>query len=105
MNEMHIKVTTETLVSISADVTSKIDKVQSAFLELEEIVKGSVSYWEGNGQAGFRDAYDIRKDNYNEILQSFREHIVKLQQMAGVYEAAEQAAEELVFDLAGDVII
>ena len=105
MSDMHIKVTTETLLSISADVSRKIEKVQTAFDELEGIIKSSASYWEGKGQRAFENAYEIRKENYQGILTSFHEHIVNLQEIAGVYEQTEQAAEDLAMDLAGDVII
>lgn len=105
MNSIEIKVTPETLVSISADVTQKISSVQSAFTELEGIIQNTASYWEGDGHDAFVEAYQLRKDNYMSILQSFQDHIANLQQIAGGYQQADTFAEELSLELEGDVII
>ena len=105
MNDIHIKVTPETLVNISSDVSQKIGKVQNAFSELEGIIQASSSYWEGDGNDAFVKAYELRKENYEGILKSFQEHIVNLQEIAGVYQQAENTAEDWALDLEGDVII
>lgn len=95
MDEMTVKVTTETLVRISDDVEQKIGRVQNAFEELESVVQRSSAYWEGMGQSSFYQAYQIRKDDYAKILTSFKEHIVNLRQMAGVYQKAESDAADI----------
>lgn len=105
MSDIQIKVTPEMLVSLSMDVTQKIAKVKSAFGELESIIQGSSSYWEGDGQSAYVQAYQLRKENYENIFQSFQEYVVNLQQIAGVYQQVETFAEELSMDLEGDVII
>lgn len=95
MDEITVKVTTETLVSVSDDVEQKIAKVQNAFEQLESVVQGSVSYWEGMGQSSFYQAYQIRRDDYTKILLSFQENIADLKKMAGVYQKAESDAVEI----------
>lgn len=95
MDEITIKVTAETLVSVSDDVEQKISKVQNAFEQLESVVQGSLNYWEGMGQSSFYQAYRIRKDDYMQILTSFKEHIVNLKQIAGVYQKAESDAVDI----------
>lgn len=103
MDDIQVKVTPETLLSISADVTQKIAKVQNAFGELDSIIRGSGSYWEGRGQSAFAHAYELR-ENYEKILKSFQEHIVNLQQIAGVYRETEAFAEDLSLQLESNVI-
>ena len=68
MNGIEIKVTPETLVTVSTDVTQKISKVQSAFAELEGIIQNTSSYWEGDGHDKCVGAYQLRKENYQNIL-------------------------------------
>ena len=104
MGDIQIKVIPETLVSISADVTQKIDRVQSAFQDLEQIIQNTSSYWEGDGNSECIEAYQNRKENYENIFRAFREHIVSLQEIAGVYQQVEATAEDLSMDLNGDVI-
>lgn len=104
MSDIQIKVVPETLISISADVTQKIDRVRAAFAELEHIIQNTSSYWEGDGHSECVEVYQLRKENYENIFQTFKEHIASLQEIAGVYQQAEAVAEDLSKDLEGDVI-
>lgn len=105
MLDVHIKVTTDTLLSVSAEVEEKVKRVQEAMEEIDGIVGGSGFYWEGSGQSRYNNFYHIRKDDYMRILNSFREHIINLHQIAGVYQAAESQAVSYIQPLMGDVII
>ncbi len=89
MEEMRIKVTPENLKTISGDVEQKIKNVENSFDQLEEIIQKTSVYWEGEGQRSFLQAYKIRSDDYKRIFLSFREHMINLQRIAGVYEEAE----------------
>lgn len=104
MSDIQVKVTTEVLQNVSADVTKKIAEVKNAFTELETIVQNSTSYWEGGGNDEFRQAYEIRKDDYSDILNSFEEHISNLLTIAGVYQQTENKVEELAQALPVDII-
>lgn len=104
MSNIQIKVLPETLITISSDVTQKIGRVQNAFAEVDRVVQNTSSYWEGDGHNECVEAYQIRKENYESIFRSFKEHIVSLQEIAGVYQQAEAFAEDLSMDLEGDVI-
>lgn len=104
MSDIHIKVETEKLVSISTDVTGKIGKVQSAFAELESVISNTSNYWDGDGHDAFIGAYQIRKDDYERILNNFKEYITNLQQIAGVYSQTENYNEDLSEGLMDNVI-
>jgi len=104
MSDIQIKVLPETLISVSEDVTQKIGRVQTAFTELEHIIQNTSSYWEGDGHKECVEAYQIRKENYESIFRSFKEHIGSLKEIAGVYQQVEAAAEDLSMDLEGDII-
>ena len=105
MSGIHIKVTTETLLSVSAEVTQKINKVQKAFDEIDTVVRGTSSYWEGEGHGKCCDYYQIRQDDYDRILREFKTHIENLQRIAGGYKEAESAATMHAQVLPVDVII
>lgn len=105
MNNIQIKVTTETLISVSADVRQKISNVENAFDEIDSIVSGTSWYWEGDGQRGFREYYNIRRDDYTRILHEFKTHIDNLQEIAGVYQETEKTAVSTANMLLGDVIV
>mgnify|MGYP003302625469 CR=1 FL=1 len=105
MSNIQIKVTPETLRKVSADTSQKIKKVQDAFVTLESIIQNTSSYWDGDGQSACVEAYQYRKDDYEKIFKSFLEHIINLEQIAGVYQESEDFAEDLSTDLPSDVII
>lgn len=104
MGEMQIKVTPENLKTISADVEQKIKSVENAFEQLEEIVQRTSVYWEGEGQRRFLQSYEIRGDDYKRIFLSFREHMINLQRIAGVYEEAENDNQDFSQELLTAVI-
>lgn len=104
MSDIQIKVLPETLISISTDVTQKIGKLQTAFMDLEHIIQSTSSYWEGDGHSECVEAYQIRKENYETIFRNFKTHIDSLHEIAGVYQQVEVAAEDLSMELEGDVI-
>lgn len=49
--------------------------------------------------------YDVRKDDYERIFQEIKDHVIKLQTIAGVYRETEKANQEIMDILPGDVII
>ena len=49
--------------------------------------------------------YNNRKDDYERIFQEIKDHVVKLQTIAGVYRETEKANAEIMDRLPGDVII
>jgi len=104
MDSIKLLVTTETLVNVSVDVSNKVGKVQQAFNDLNNLIMSTNQYWEGVGHNAFEEAYNIRKDDYESILTSMYDYVIKLQEMAGVYSQAEQVAMEESFMLPSDAI-
>ena len=95
MENVTIKVEPQILKSISMDVVASIEKTESAFREIDNIIERSGSYWNGNGHTGMQRVHAGKRD----------EHIQSLQQIAGVYEQTEQIASQVATSLEADVII
>ena len=68
------------------DVVASIEKTESAFREIDNIIERSGSYWNGNGHTGMQRVHAGKRDDYKKICKMLREHIQSLQQIAGVYE-------------------
>lgn len=105
MENVTIKVEPQILKSISMDVVASIEKTESAFREIDNIIERSGSYWNGNGHTGMQRVYAGKRDDYKKICKMLREHIQSLQQIAGVYEQTEQIASQVAASLEADVII
>ena len=105
MDEFVIKVTPEKLESISQDVVGKVGKVQKAFENVNNLIASTGQYWDGKAQYQMQKKYNNRKDAYERIFQEIKDHVVKLQTIAGVYRETEKANAEIMDRLPGDVII
>lgn len=104
MDSIHVKVTPETLVSVSQQVTGKIVEVQKAFDDINDVIQKTASYWEGDGQAQCLQYYQTRKEDYSRILREFKTHAENLSQIAGGYTQVETKATALAQTLLEDVI-
>ena len=101
----YLKVTPAELKRQSSAVSTAVKNIQSRFTNIEEGVRRSSSYWNGDAADAFRSVYEGYKDEIAEIISRLSEHIVDLERMAGVYEEAESAAEEIIESLPSDVIV
>lgn len=105
MSRMRIKVSTEALRRASVETNQEIDRVQNLFNNLEEVIKSSSLYWEGEGQQAYSHSFIEKKQYIDTALKRFRENVTDLREMAGIYHEAEQQAKEHAQMLSSDIII
>lgn len=101
----NFKVTPDELHRQSVAVSAKVNSIRTKFNEMETKVNSSSSYWNGEAADQFRAVYAGYRDEVLEIISRLAEHIVDLEQMAGVYEQAESDANALIESLPSDVIV
>ncbi len=89
MDDMIIKVSTEELENASAEVFAVTDKMRNVFASIEQIIRHSVSYWEGAGNNAYRDSYQRKHEELMLVLKKFTENASDLEEIAGVYRNAE----------------
>ena len=89
-----ITVTTEQLRTQASVVRNELNKMEREFDQIRNLIDGSSSYWVGEAGDAHRKQYTIRISTVEEMFQRYREHIKDLEEMAGIYEAAEQVARE-----------
>ncbi len=100
-----LKVTPEELYRQSTSVSNGVRTIRNSFDRMSGKVSATSSYWTGEAADGFRSTYSGYTDEINEIIARLTEHISELNTMAGVYEEAEDEAQELIASLPDDVII
>lgn len=101
-----LTVTPEELNIKAQEVSDRIKEIRGHFEEMNTIASGKTSgYWIGNAGDSYRKKYQSFQPEIEEILKRLSEYVTDLRQMAGVYEAAENAAAELAQDLPDNVII
>ena len=103
--ENRLLVETDALRIESDIVNGSVTRVSRTFEEFGNIVNHASSYWEGDGAEAHKNAYWQKADKIEEVSKRFHEHVVELQQMAGVYENAERLNESEANALPSDVIV
>lgn len=105
MSGMRLKVNTEQLKSISSEVEGYIKDMRRSYNEVENIVNRSNSYWEGEGQTSYLQAYRRKYESVEEALSRFSDNVTNLRTIAGVYETTEADAVDTTDELLSDVIV
>lgn len=100
-----IKVDTDRLVSAASDVEAKIGQMERVFSDMEQKIRASVYFWEGDGASAYMAAYQRKKDIIDVAFRRFRENVTDLREIAGVYERAERETTEAVAELPSDCIV
>ncbi|MBQ3101176.1 MAG: WXG100 family type VII secretion target [Clostridia bacterium] len=99
------KVSTDELKRQSDLVNAGVLSIEKRFGDIERLIRTSNTYWNGEAADQFRSAASGFKDDFREILGRLSEHVGDLRRMAGIYEAAESKANEIIEDLPSDVIL
>lgn len=105
MEEMRIKVETAELETRAEAAEQKIQSVRSRFEKIQQTVAKSRAYWEGDANDAHRREYQEYQDEIEEALSRFQENVTDLRRIAGIYQEAVTATEQLGMDLPMDVII
>lgn len=102
---MKIRVSTGQLRAAAKDAAGCIDTVSMHFDNIEELVRTSSTYWSGEGQEAYLQSYIARIERIQQALAGFRDNIGDLEQIAGIYEAAEKEVAQSTEPLSSNVII
>lgn len=93
--EGQITVSTEQMRSQSDEVKNLLNTMTNRFEQLKETVNSTSAYWTGEAGDAHRKQYMSRVSLIEEMLARYMEHVTDLEKMAGVFESAEAAAEQV----------
>ncbi|MBR0373658.1 MAG: WXG100 family type VII secretion target [Mogibacterium sp.] len=100
--DINIKVTPEVLKAQSNQVMDDLRKIERSWQEIGRLIDGSRGYWQGEASDAHVSIYNELKGDGDRIVQRLKENPIKLQQMAGIYDATEQEAKGLSNQLPSD---
>lgn len=100
---MNIRVTPEALKNQSGLVAADIKEIEKHWEAISDLVAGTRNYWEGEAAGEHTGIYNDLKDEISGLIKRLGQNPVKLQMMAGVYDAAETKAEATAAELPADV--
>lgn len=100
-----LKVTPETLVSMSSDIEKKISDLQKLFQEIHTDISRTRSFWEGEAGDQHRTQYEDMKGDIDETIKRLKDRPVSLLQMANLYKETEVKVTGAAQMLQADVIV
>ena len=89
MSTINLRVNTDVMKDQSNLVRNDVDNIKRHWTSIEKIIKGSRNYWEGEASDAHIKVYRDIEADVNKVISRLADNAVKLQQDAGVYEAAE----------------
>ena len=105
MATIHLKVDTSVMKAKAAQVSGEVQKIEKEWKSLQNTVKKSKSYWQGDASNEHQKYLEEVADDVEKIIRRMKEHPKDLLKMAGIYEGAESGAEALSGKLPDNVIL
>ena len=102
--DVNLRVNPEDLQAKAMQVQSEIEQVEKLWNQVQEIVNGSTSYWQGDGSQAHQKLLRDYSAEAVAVLRRLREQPISLQRMAGVYRETEAAAVASSSSLPANVI-
>lgn len=102
--ELRTEVTTEELVAQADQVRTAAKELQDSFDRMKSLIAQTENYWKGDAADAHRKGYDKNQTSIEEIVARYQEHVRDLEEMAGVYSAAEKQAADLADELPASTI-
>jgi uncharacterized protein YukE len=99
------EVDTARLASAAGTLKEKIQKAETSFQNVMNIVKNTNRYWIGEAGDEHRLAFFDQQDDIDQILVRLKEHPDDLLKIAGIYEEAENKTETIVEEPLTNLIV
>lgn len=104
MAGIQLKVEVSGLKSKADEIKGYLADITNDWEQICGTVANSKAYWEGEAGEQYRKYLSDNEEDVKTHLKELRGYTPKLMDMAGIYEDAEQEANEIVNQLEGDVI-
>ena len=102
--EGNLLVTPEQLTATSSEFSSAMQQITTMTNEMMEQVHSLKGQWEGEASNAYQNKFDQLKDDIDKIGKMINEHVNDLNEMAKVYQDAENANADTANELSGDVL-
>ena len=89
----------------AGEISTEIDAVKTAFDRIDEEVRGSKQYWEGDASDAHIKYYNSIKDELYKTVSRLKENPKNLLTMAGIYKAGENENKATAQILSADIIL
>lgn len=99
-----IKVSPQLLTSTASEFSSQGSTVNNLTTEMVNLITGMASTWEGEAATAYITKFKGLEDDIQKMVRMIQEHSSDLEEMAQVYQEADNANAEEANSLSADVI-
>lgn len=100
-----LKVKPEVLKTKATAITSSIQDIERELGEIGRVVLGTKNYWEGDASNQHQSYYKTIQEDVPTVLKRLKEHPKDLLTMAELYDASEEANQQLANKLPENIIV
>lgn len=104
MAGIKLKVSPDSLKSKAQEIDGQINRVESYWNQISQLIKNSKSYWVGDASDEHQKYRNDVEDDVTQVIKRLREHPKDLLKMADVYEKTESELVKQTSSLPDDVI-
>ena len=105
MLEFTMKVSPETMINQADEIKGSVDRIRQQFAMIEECVRRSSGYWEGEASNLHTTSFAKIKESCDVITRCLSEHPDDLLKMAGLYIDSETKSIEESNSLQNNIIL
>lgn len=100
-----LKVTPEVLKQMAGDIDTQIDDIKKQFDMIDEEIKRTKAFWEGDACDTHQKQYQSLTDEISESVTRLKANPSNLLKMAGLYTETEETTKAIAMKLPEDVIV
>ena len=102
--EGNLLVTPEKLTATSEQFGTCMNQVQTLTSNMMDLIRGMSSFWEGEAASAYMNKFNELEDDIQKIHNMISEHVRDLEEMAAIYQKAEDSSQEIAGNLPGNVL-
>ena len=103
MSTVNVRVNTDSMLNQSNLVKEDVEKIDTKWKSIADLIKGSKGYWEGEASDAHIKAFKEIEDDVEMVIKRLGENVITLQKDAGIYESANAAIEGEIGNLKVDI--
>lgn len=104
MMDFTMKVSPDVMISQADEIKGSVESIRQQFVSIEEHVRRSPGYWEGEASDLHTNRFAEVKKNCDDIIRRLSEHPDDLLKMAGLYTESETRSKEESNSLMSNII-
>ena len=103
MSTVNVRVNTDSMLNQSNLVKEDVEKIDTKWKSIADLIKGSKGYWEGEASDAHIKAFKEIEDDGEMVIKRLGENVITLQKDAGIYVDVTKRIDSTIDKLKTDI--